>query len=187
MIALTTVVIAASSWFDAARPVGAWIDSVLRTLVGGAVVLLPLAIAVIAVLLMRTEPNPDARPRLILGCAMIALPVLGLLAYNPLSGSAPDRAAVLATAPAVLTFRAPRAIAPVTASRAFSVYLLMFIGPYARTPAFSSRCSSSKCFFCSGVTVRGNWTSTVAYKSPGSPALSVVGIPCPFSRKICAF
>ncbi|GAA2806709.1 FtsK/SpoIIIE family DNA translocase [Mycolicibacterium pallens] len=72
------VVIAASSWFDAARPVGAWIDSVLRTLVGGAVVLLPIAIAVIAVLLMRTEPNPEARPRLILGCAMVALPVLGL-------------------------------------------------------------------------------------------------------------
>ncbi len=36
------VVIAAASWFDAARPVGGWIDSVLRTLVGGAVVLLPL-------------------------------------------------------------------------------------------------------------------------------------------------
>ena len=73
-----SVVIAASSWFDAARPVGAWIDSVLRTLVGGAVVLLPVVVAVIAVLLMRTEPNPEARPRLILGSAMIALPVLGL-------------------------------------------------------------------------------------------------------------
>ncbi|WP_163802946.1 FtsK/SpoIIIE family DNA translocase [Mycolicibacterium anyangense] len=72
------VVIAASSWFDAARPVGAWIDSVLRTFVGGAVVLLPLMLGVIAVLLMRTEPNPEARPRLILGVAMIALPVLGL-------------------------------------------------------------------------------------------------------------
>ncbi len=72
------VVVAASSWFDAARPVGAWIDSVLRTFVGGAVVLLPLAFAVIAVLLMRTEPNPEARPRLILGVAMVTLPVLGL-------------------------------------------------------------------------------------------------------------
>ncbi len=73
-----SVVIAASSWFDAARPVGAWIDSMLRTMVGGAVVLLPLIICAIAILLMRTEPNPDARPRLILGCAMVALPVLGL-------------------------------------------------------------------------------------------------------------
>jgi DNA segregation ATPase FtsK/SpoIIIE, S-DNA-T family len=72
------VVVAASSWFDAARPVGAWVDSVLRIFVGSAVVLLPLVTASIAVLLMRTEPNPEARPRLVLGAAMVALPVLGL-------------------------------------------------------------------------------------------------------------
>ncbi|HEY2448900.1 MAG TPA: DNA translocase FtsK, partial [Mycobacterium sp.] len=34
--------------------------------------------ATVAVLLMRTEPNPDARPRLVLGATMVALPVLGL-------------------------------------------------------------------------------------------------------------
>ncbi len=72
------VVIAAASWFDAARPVGAWIDSGLRTFVGGAVILLPLLIAAVALLLMRTEPNPVDRPRLVLGTLMIALPVLGL-------------------------------------------------------------------------------------------------------------
>ena len=72
------VVAAASSWFDAARPVGGWIDIVLRTIVGGAVVLVPIVLGVIAVVLMRTEPNLDARPRLILGSVMIALPVLGL-------------------------------------------------------------------------------------------------------------
>ncbi|MGU3653013.1 DNA translocase FtsK [Mycolicibacterium sp. A43C] len=72
------VVVAASSWFDAARPVGGWIDIVLRTVVGGAVVLVPILLGVIAVVLMRTEPNLDARPRLILGSVMIALPMLGL-------------------------------------------------------------------------------------------------------------
>ena len=72
------VVVAASSWFDAARPVGAWVDSVLRIFIGSAVVVLPLVTAGIAVLLMRTEPDPDARPRLVLGAAMVALPVLGL-------------------------------------------------------------------------------------------------------------
>lgn len=72
------VVIAASSWFEAARPVGAWIDSALRAVVGGAVGVLPVLIAVIAVTLMRTEPNPETRPRLILGALMIGLPVLGL-------------------------------------------------------------------------------------------------------------
>ncbi|OBF15718.1 cell division protein FtsK [Mycobacterium sp. ACS4331] len=72
------VVIAASSWFEAAGPVGAWIDGALRTLVGSAVVVLPLLIGGIAVVLMRTAPNPEVRPRLILGAAMIGLPVLGL-------------------------------------------------------------------------------------------------------------
>jgi DNA segregation ATPase FtsK/SpoIIIE, S-DNA-T family len=72
------VVIAASSWFDAARPVGAWIDTFLRVLIGSSVALLPIAMAVVAVLLMRTEPNPEARPRLVLGTAMIVLPALGL-------------------------------------------------------------------------------------------------------------
>lgn len=72
------VVIAASSWFDAARPVGQWIDTFLRVLIGSAVVLLPILLAGIAVVLMRTEPDPEARPRMILGATMIALPALGL-------------------------------------------------------------------------------------------------------------
>ena len=72
------VVIAASSWFDAARPVGGWIDTSIRTVIGGAVVLVPILLAAIAVVLMRTEPHPEARPRLVLGAAMISLPSLGL-------------------------------------------------------------------------------------------------------------
>ena len=72
------VVVAASSWFDAARPVGAWVDEVLRTFIGAGVLALPLVTAAIAVVLMRTAPNPDARPRLILGASLIALSVLGL-------------------------------------------------------------------------------------------------------------
>src|SRR6202789_2592107 len=72
------VVIAASSWFDAARPVGAWVDSVVRIFIGSAVVVLPIVLAAIAVLLMRTEPNPEARPRLVLGATMVALPALGV-------------------------------------------------------------------------------------------------------------
>jgi S-DNA-T family DNA segregation ATPase FtsK/SpoIIIE len=81
-IALTllglAVVIAAGSWFHAARPVGGWIDIALRTFIGAAVGLLPLLIAALAVLLMRTEPDPQTRPRLVLGAGMVALPALGL-------------------------------------------------------------------------------------------------------------
>ncbi|WP_197417785.1 DNA translocase FtsK [Mycobacterium sp. GA-2829] len=72
------VVVAAASWFDAARPVGAWIDTVFRSLVGDAVMLVPIVLTAIAVVLMRSEPDPEARPRLLLGGAMIALPALGL-------------------------------------------------------------------------------------------------------------
>jgi S-DNA-T family DNA segregation ATPase FtsK/SpoIIIE len=72
------VVLVASSWFDAARPVGGWIDTVVRAVIGSAVVLMPILLIAIAVVLMRTEPNPEARPRLILGAAMIGLPTLGL-------------------------------------------------------------------------------------------------------------
>ena len=85
------VVIAAASWFDAARPVGAWVDSMLRAVVGGSVIFLPLIFGALAVLLMRTEPNPEARPRLVLGVAMICLPVLGLC--HLWSGSPADPAA----------------------------------------------------------------------------------------------
>ncbi|CKQ45644.1 cell division transmembrane protein FtsK [Mycobacterium tuberculosis] len=65
------VVVAASSWFDAARPLGAWVDALLRTFIGSAVVMLPLVAAAVAVVLMRTSPNPDSRPRLILGASLI--------------------------------------------------------------------------------------------------------------------
>jgi DNA segregation ATPase FtsK/SpoIIIE, S-DNA-T family len=84
------VVIGASSWFDAARPVGQWIDTFLRVLIGSAVVLVPLALAAIAVVLMRTEPEPEGRPRLILGAAMISLPTLGL--WHLWAGSPMDSA-----------------------------------------------------------------------------------------------
>ncbi|WP_193791396.1 DNA translocase FtsK [Mycobacterium sp. IEC1808] len=72
------VVVAASSWFDAARPVGAWVDTLLRTFIGSGVLALPVVAAAVAVTLMRTEPNPEARPRLILGGSLIALSALGL-------------------------------------------------------------------------------------------------------------
>src|SRR6201991_649742 len=68
------VVIAASSWFDAARPVGAWVDSVVRIFIGAGVVAPPVPPAPVVVLLRPAEPNPEARPRLVLGAAMMALP-----------------------------------------------------------------------------------------------------------------
>src|SRR3954451_13514210 len=68
------VVVAGSSWFHAARPVGAWIDDFLRVLIGSAVVLVPIVLTAIAVVLMRTEPDPEARPRAVLRAAALAPP-----------------------------------------------------------------------------------------------------------------
>ena len=82
------VVVAASSWFDAARPVGQWIDTFVRVLIGAAVVLVPIALAALGVAVMRSEPDPDSRPRFILGSAMIVLPALGL--WHLWSGSPQD-------------------------------------------------------------------------------------------------
>jgi DNA segregation ATPase FtsK/SpoIIIE, S-DNA-T family len=95
------VVIAASSWFHAARPVGAWVDSVVRIFIGSAVGVLPVVTAAVALLLMRTEPNPEARPRLVLGATMVALPALGL--WHLWAGS-PDTPAGRATAAGFIGF-----------------------------------------------------------------------------------
>jgi S-DNA-T family DNA segregation ATPase FtsK/SpoIIIE len=95
------VVIAASSWFHAARPVGAWVDSVVRIFIGSAVGVLPLVTAAVALLLMRTEPNPEARPRLVLGATMVALPALGL--WHLWAGS-PDTPAARANAAGFIGF-----------------------------------------------------------------------------------
>nr|WP_208619975.1 DNA translocase FtsK [Mycobacterium marseillense] len=73
-----SVVVAASSWFHAAGPVGAWVDTLVRTFIGAGVLALPVVTAAVGVTLMRTEPNPDVRPRLILGASLITLSVLGL-------------------------------------------------------------------------------------------------------------
>ncbi|MCP9273130.1 DNA translocase FtsK [Mycolicibacterium sp. CAU 1645] len=84
------VVIAASSWFGVAGPAGEWIDTALRTVVGAGINVAPILLGAIAVILMRTEPHPEARPRLVLGGAMIALPILGL--WHLWSGAPQDPA-----------------------------------------------------------------------------------------------
>ncbi len=72
------VVIAAAVWFAAGGPVGGWVDTVVRWVAGSASAGLPFVAVTIAVILMRTEPQPEIRPRLILGGLLMGLPVLGL-------------------------------------------------------------------------------------------------------------
>ncbi|SDK06685.1 DNA segregation ATPase FtsK/SpoIIIE, S-DNA-T family [Actinopolyspora mzabensis] len=73
------VVTAAGVWWQAGGPVGHWLDWLLRSVVGSAALALPLVLFAVAVLLMRTETNPDARPRMVVGTALLLFAGLGVL------------------------------------------------------------------------------------------------------------
>ncbi len=72
------VVIAAAVWWTAGGPVGAGFQQALGALFGAASVGLPVVLAAVGVALMRTEPNPTARPRRTLGTLWLTLGTLGL-------------------------------------------------------------------------------------------------------------
>ncbi|MBF6348804.1 MULTISPECIES: DNA translocase FtsK [Nocardia] len=73
-----SAVIAAAVWLSAGGPIGRWVEGLIRAVTGSASSVLPFVAAGIAVVLMRTEPRPDIRPRLVLGGLLIGLPFLGL-------------------------------------------------------------------------------------------------------------
>jgi len=62
------------------------------------------------------RPGMRLRRPAIQGALLVVLPMLGFFAFNALSGSAPDRTPGLGTPSASATFRAPGALAPLTAS-----------------------------------------------------------------------
>ncbi|QGK72350.1 DUF87 domain-containing protein [Allosaccharopolyspora coralli] len=73
------VVTAAGVWWRAGGPVGQWLDWALRFAIGTAAVVLPIVLFVTAVLLMRTETDPEARPRVVIGSMLSVLGALGVL------------------------------------------------------------------------------------------------------------
>ncbi|SDI73088.1 DNA segregation ATPase FtsK/SpoIIIE, S-DNA-T family [Rhodococcus triatomae] len=86
-----SVVVAGSVWFSAGGPVGEWIETGVRAVFGSASALLPLVAASIAIVLMRTEPKPEIRPRLVLGSLLLGLPILGL--WHLIAGAPTDASA----------------------------------------------------------------------------------------------
>jgi DNA segregation ATPase FtsK/SpoIIIE, S-DNA-T family len=72
------VVTAAAVWWTAGGPVGAGVQHTLRVLFGTASLGLPVVLAGVAVALMRTEPDPAARPRHTVGTLLLTLGMLGL-------------------------------------------------------------------------------------------------------------
>ncbi|MBF6173971.1 DNA translocase FtsK [Nocardia blacklockiae] len=73
-----SVIIAAAVWLAAGGPVGHAVDTAIRWITGSASAALPFVAVAVAVVLMRTEPRPEIRPRLVLGGFLVGLPVLGL-------------------------------------------------------------------------------------------------------------
>ncbi|WP_326951841.1 FtsK/SpoIIIE family DNA translocase [Amycolatopsis sp. NBC_01286] len=78
LIALA-IIAAVGVWWRAAGPIGAGVEIATRTVLGAGAVTLPLVLVVIAVALMRSEPHPETRPRMVVGTIMVVLSVLGML------------------------------------------------------------------------------------------------------------
>ncbi|WP_372666926.1 DNA translocase FtsK [Amycolatopsis kentuckyensis] len=78
LIALA-IVAAVGVWWRAAGPIGAGVEIATRTVLGAGAVTLPLVLVVVAVALMRSEPHPETRPRMVIGTIMVVLSVLGML------------------------------------------------------------------------------------------------------------
>jgi DNA segregation ATPase FtsK/SpoIIIE, S-DNA-T family len=73
------LVVAVGAWADAAGPFGHGLTTVLRTLIGSGVMLLPIVLVAAAVTLLR-KPAPDGpRGRVIVGWLAVSIGVLGIL------------------------------------------------------------------------------------------------------------
>ncbi|MET9227995.1 DNA translocase FtsK 4TM domain-containing protein [Lentzea sp. NPDC003310] len=77
LIALA-VITGAGVWWQAGGPVGQWVDVAVRSSVGFPAVIVPVVLLAIGITLMRTDPKPDARPRLIIGSSLMIIGVLGM-------------------------------------------------------------------------------------------------------------
>lgn len=78
LIALA-IVAAVGVWWRAAGPIGQAVEIATRTVLGAGAVTLPLVLVVVAVALMRSEPVPETRPRMVIGTVLVVLSVLGML------------------------------------------------------------------------------------------------------------
>jgi S-DNA-T family DNA segregation ATPase FtsK/SpoIIIE len=86
LIALA-LISAAGVWWRAAGPIGHWIDAGVRSAIGLGALAQPVVLLITGIVLMRTEPRKEARPRLVIGFLLFWLAVLGLL---HLFGHQPD-------------------------------------------------------------------------------------------------
>ncbi|MDR6596000.1 DNA translocase FtsK 4TM domain-containing protein [Saccharothrix longispora] len=72
------VITAAGVWWQAGGPIGRWVDVAVRSSVGGPAVIVPVVLLAIGVALMRTDADPEARPRLVIGGLLVLVGFLGM-------------------------------------------------------------------------------------------------------------
>ncbi|MEP6561564.1 MAG: DNA translocase FtsK, partial [Nakamurella sp.] len=100
LIALA-VVCAIGTWLQAAGPIGGLADDAVRVWIGSLATIFPIALLVIAVVLMRTEPDPEQRTRRIVGTAAVVMGTVGILHVwhvNGLADGVEDSTALRMTA-----------------------------------------------------------------------------------------
>ncbi len=73
------VIAGAGVWWHAAGPVGRWLEVGVRSAVGAAAMALPMVVLVIGIALMRSDPQPEKRPRLVIGALLFTMAFLGIL------------------------------------------------------------------------------------------------------------
>ncbi|MFC4856294.1 FtsK/SpoIIIE family DNA translocase [Actinophytocola glycyrrhizae] len=73
------VIAGAGIWWRAAGPVGHYLEVGARSVVGAAAMALPLTLLVVGITLMRSDPQPEKRPRLVIGSLLFVLAILGVL------------------------------------------------------------------------------------------------------------
>ncbi|TCP41108.1 S-DNA-T family DNA segregation ATPase FtsK/SpoIIIE [Tamaricihabitans halophyticus] len=73
------LIIGMAAWWQAAGPVGQYVEIGVRSAVGAGVTALPMVLLVVGIVLMRSEPQPERRPRRVIGSILFVLALLGLL------------------------------------------------------------------------------------------------------------
>ena len=73
------LICAVGTWLGAAGPIGALADDAVRVWFGLLAFVFPVALAGTAIVLMRTDPDPDHRPRRIAGVVAVVLSAAGVL------------------------------------------------------------------------------------------------------------
>jgi DNA segregation ATPase FtsK/SpoIIIE, S-DNA-T family len=73
------VIAGAGIWWHAAGPVGHYLEVGVRSAVGAAAMALPMVLLVVGITLMRSDPQPEKRPRLVIGSLLFVMAFLGIL------------------------------------------------------------------------------------------------------------